>query len=204
MESLGTRSDLGLTVLAAHVAISVKLDVVMHDELLSALSGPPGLILVAGSTGNGKTTAIEAVLGDRRCPPRVVFLGDIRGDVEDAFRAVQLARSLVVVAVLRIRRAAGSFGRLTAMGVAAHDLAEVVRSVFTTRLLRPAASAPILLHEQLVVTNAIRELVLAGVGEDALHRQAIADGMRSLRQASLDHVRAGRLTPALAESTPDD
>ena len=91
------------------------------------------------------------------------------------------------------------------MGVPARNLAEVVSYVFTTRLLRRVASEPILLHERLVVTSAIRELVLAGSDEDALHRQAIADGMRSLRLDGLDHVRAGRLTlKAVAEATPDD
>lgn len=148
---------------------------------------------------------IEAVLADRRCPSNVVFLGDIRGDVEDAFRAVKLARSQHVVAVLRIQRAAGAFGRLTDMGVPARDLAEVVSYVFTTLLLRRVASEPILLHERLVVTSAIRELVLAGPSEDAVHRQAMADGMRSLRQAGLEQVRADRLThAAVVDATPDD
>lgn len=177
----------------------------MHNDLLSALTEASGLILVTGSTGHGKTTAIEAVLADPRCPPDIVFVGDIRGDVRDALRAVQLARTQNVVAVLRIPRAAGAFGRLTAMGVPARDLAEVVRVVFTTRLMRTADSEPLLLHERLVVTSAIRELVLVDPNEDAVHREALADGMRSLRQVGMDHVRAGRLTPtAVAQATPDD
>lgn len=94
-----------------------------HEDLLAALGQVSGLILVTGPTGNGKTTAIEHVLGDPRCPPNVTFIGDIRGEVEDAFRAVQLARSQTVVAVLRIPRAAGAFSRLSSMGVPAIDLA---------------------------------------------------------------------------------
>jgi len=125
----------------------------MHQELLVALAEASGLILVTGSTGQGKTTAIEEVLADPRCPPSIGFLGDVRDEAQDALRAVQLARSQVVVAVLRIPRAAGAFGRLI----------------------------------------------------DAVHRQALADGMRSLRQVGRDHACAGRLTPmAVAERTPDD
>ena len=177
----------------------------IKQELLSALAEGPGLILVTGPTGHGKTTAIEQVLADSGCPPNVVFLGDIRGEVDDARRAVQLARSQPVIAVLRINRAAGAFGRLTDMGIPPRDLAEVVRVLFTTRLVRPASSEPVLLHERLVVTDGIRDLVLAGGDSDAVHRQAVADGMRSLRQHGLEHVRAGRLEAAAVNNvTPAD
>ncbi|MBX3157110.1 MAG: hypothetical protein KF773_14135 [Deltaproteobacteria bacterium] len=176
----------------------------MHEDLLSALGEGCGLILVAGPTGHGKTTAIEAALADPRCPSNVIFFGDIHGEDQDAFRAVQLAGSQVAVAVLRIPRATGAFARLTDMGVPGRDLVDVVRTVFTTRLLRPAQSMPVLLHERLRVTNALRELVLVDPSEDTVHRQALADGMRSLRQAGLEHVRAGRLTQAaVVDATPD-
>jgi type II secretory ATPase GspE/PulE/Tfp pilus assembly ATPase PilB-like protein len=179
--------------------------VTMHEDLLSALAEGSGLILVTGPTGHGKTTAIEAVLGDPRCPPNVIFIGDIRGEVQDAFHAVQLARTRVVVAVLRIPRATGAFVRLTDMGVPAGDLVAVVRTVFTTRLLRPGQSTPVLLHEQLRVTSSLGELVLADPSEDAVHRLAMKDGMRTLRQAGLEHVREGRLThAAVVDATPDD
>ena len=91
----------------------------MHHELLSALEVPRGLILVAGPTGQGKTTAIEKVLADPACAPNVAFVGDIRGDVDDARRAVAMARTSVVLAVLRIQRAAATFARLIDMDVAA-------------------------------------------------------------------------------------
>jgi type II secretory ATPase GspE/PulE/Tfp pilus assembly ATPase PilB-like protein len=91
------------------------------------------------------------------------------------------------------------------MGVPARDFVDVVRMVFTTRLLRPGQSTPVLLLERLRVTNALCELVLADPSEDAVHRHAIKDGMRSLRQAGLEHVRAGRLThAAVLDATPDD
>jgi type II secretory ATPase GspE/PulE/Tfp pilus assembly ATPase PilB-like protein len=177
----------------------------VHDDLLSAFHDGAGLVLVTGPTGHGKTTALEAVLADPRCPPNLVFIGDIRGEVQDAFRAVQLARSQVVVAVLRIPRATGAFVRLTDMGVPARDLVDVVRVAFTTRLVRPVQALPILLHERLGVTNALRELVLVNPSEEAVRRQAIADGMRTLRQAGLEYVHAGRLTlAAVIDATPDD
>ena len=176
----------------------------MHEELLSALIQGPGLILVTGPAGQGKTTAIEGVLADSRCPRDIAFLGDIRGDVQEAARAVQLARSQMVVAVLRIQHAAGAFARLLDMGVPASDLVDVVRTVFTTRILR-LPSEVLLLHERLVVTPAIRGLIVAGADSEAIHRRAIADGMQSLRKVGNELVRAGRVpADAIADLTPDD
>lgn len=77
----------------------------MQADLLAALGTTSGLILVTGPTANGKTTAIEEALADPRCPPAVVFIGDLRGGVEDAYRAIRIARSQVVIAELRITRA---------------------------------------------------------------------------------------------------
>ncbi len=171
---------------------------VVHDDLRSALMMPSGLVLVAGPTGQGKTTAIEEVLALPACPPNVAFVGDVRGDREHARDAVSTARSSVVVAVVRIQRAAGAFLRLLDMGVPAAELAEVARTAFTTRLFRSTTNSDtpetLLLHERLAVTEAIRALITAGADPDAVHQQAIDDGMRSLRQLGLDHVKAGRLT----------
>lgn len=88
-------------------------------------------------------------------------------------------------------------------------VAEVTLQAFSTRLIRPsndnAQQEFLLLHERILVTDAIRALVLAGADEDAIHRRAIADGMRSLRRTALDQVDVGRLTSeAVATLTPDD
>jgi type II secretory ATPase GspE/PulE/Tfp pilus assembly ATPase PilB-like protein len=173
------------------------------------LKSPRGLILVASPTGQGKTTAIERVLLDSACPPNVVFMGDLRGDLDAARRAVSAARSSVVVAVLRIPRAACAFTRLIDMSVPATEVAEVSLLAFSTRLFRPSEDVTQqefrLLHERIVVTNMVRSLIIAGADEDAIHRCAIAEGMRSLRQVGLEQVRAGHLTPeAVATMTPDD
>lgn len=175
-----------------------------HQALITVLAGGPGLILVTGPTGQGKTTLIEEVLGDVACPPDVVFIGDVRADVAETERAVQLARSQVVLAVLRIQRAAGAFARLIDMGISANELAQVTRAVFTTRLFRLRSEA-VLVHEHLRVTAAIRDLVCAGADPDKVHRQALADGMRSLRQVSLGQASAGRLSlQEVVQMTPDD
>ncbi len=176
----------------------------MHHELLLALANGPGLVLVTGPTGHGKTTVIEAVLADPVCPPNVVFLGDIRGDVELAQRALQLARFSAVVAVLRSGHGAGAFRRLVDIGVSPIDVAAVVRAVFTTRLFRLRSEA-LLVHERLDVSASIRTLVLADAEPDAIQRQAMADGMQTLRHAGLEHVRAGRLThDEVIRNTPED
>lgn len=136
-------------------------------------------------------------------------MGDLRGDCDAARRAVLLARSSVVVAVLRIPRAAGAFMRLIDMGVPAAEVAQVSLGAFSTRLFRPANGDARqefrLLHEQIVVTDPIRSLIIAGADDDAIHRRAISEGMCSLRQAGLEQVRAGNLAPdAVATMTPDD
>lgn len=179
----------------------------MHRDLLDAVAPARGLVIVAGPTGQGKTTAVERALTDASCPPGVFFAGDIRGDVALARRAVSLARGRTVVAVLRIPRAAGSFRRLLELGVPAAELVEVARVVFGTRLARPAdvREDVVLLWEKLLVTHEIRTLVLRGADPDAIHQQAIAQGMQSLRQAGLELVSAGRLElEEVVRSTPDD
>jgi len=177
----------------------------MHRELLRVLDAPDGLILVAGYTGQGKTTVIEGVLADPGCRSDVAFVGDIRS-VEQALRTVALARAGVILGVLRIGQAAGVFGRLIDMGAAARDVADIVRVAFATRLFRPPRAARfMLLHEDLRVTDAIRALILAGADVDTIHRQAIAEGMRSLRKAGLVEVDMGRLPrDYVIEMTPDD
>lgn len=184
---------------------AAQLESSMRDDLLSGLQAACGLIVVAGPTGHGKTTMIEEALAKGGCPASVLFVGDLRGDLDAARRAVLAARSQIVVAVLRICRAAGAFRRLIDMQVPARDVAEVTRMAFSTRLIRPSSDDSLLLHERIVVTDAIRALVMAGADEDAIHRRAIADGMISLRNRARDQVRAGRLTLELATTmTPDD
>jgi type II secretory ATPase GspE/PulE/Tfp pilus assembly ATPase PilB-like protein len=181
----------------------------MHRDLLAGVQAPRGLILFASPTGQGKTTAIEQVFADPACPPEVVFMGDLGGDLNAAQRAVSLARSQVVVAVLRTHRAAGAFLRLIDMGAGSPAVAEVARMAFSTRLFRPsddeAGTDFLLLHERLVVTDAIRALIVAGADPHPIHRLAIAEGMRSLRQLGLEQVRAGRLSAdVVAAMTPED
>jgi CheY-like chemotaxis protein len=179
-----------------------------HHDLLAALQVERGLILVAGPTGHGKTTAIEKVLADPACPPNVLFVGDLRGDLDAARHAVSASRSRVVVAVLRIPRAAGSFRRFVDMQVPADAVAEVSLQAFSTRLIRPSGEDArqefLLLHERIVVTDSIRTLVNTGADEDAIHRRAIAEGMRSLRHEALDQVRVGRLVSEAVATLPPD
>jgi type II secretory ATPase GspE/PulE/Tfp pilus assembly ATPase PilB-like protein len=63
----------------------------------------------------------------------------------------------------------------------------------------------VLLWEKVLVTHEIRALVLGGADPDAIHRQAIAQGTESLRQAGLLQVSAGRLDlEEVVYRTPDD
>ena len=102
-----------------------------------------------------------------------------------------------------------AFARLIDMSVPASEIAAVSLLAFSTRLFRPSEGDTRqefrLLHERIVVTDAIRSLIVEGADQDAIHRRAIAEGMCSLRQAGLDQISAGHLTPeAVATMTPDD
>lgn len=108
-----------------------RIGAALHRDLLSGLRAPRGLILIASPTGQGKTTAIERVLLDSACPANVVFMGDLRGDLEAARRAVSIARERLVIAVLRIPRAAGAFMRLIDMSVPATEVAAVSLLAFS-------------------------------------------------------------------------
>ena len=64
---------------------------------------------------------------------------------------------------------------------------------------------PLLLWERLVVTDAIRALIVASADPDAIHRRAMIEGMRSLRQRGSDLVQAGRFTQeTIDDLMPDD
>ena len=50
--------------------------------------------MIASPTGQGKTTAIERVLLDSACPANVVFMGDLRGDLDGARARARATSSL--------------------------------------------------------------------------------------------------------------
>lgn len=179
----------------------------MHADLLRALGRGPGLTVIAGPTGHGKTTAARRALLDPACPAGVRFVGDVR-DEWQARETVAFAERQTVLAILRIPRAAGVFDRFVAMGVAETAVATVLRVAFSVRLFRwPRClrASTLLVHEELHVTDAIRVLIAAHASERSLHRQALLDGMRSLRQMARAEVEAGRLDAGgIDDHVPDD
>ncbi|CAN5782010.1 hypothetical protein BH11MYX2_BH11MYX2_13250 [soil metagenome] len=180
-------------------------DAEFEQDLFLALAEGRGLILVTGPTGQGKTTAIQRALADARCPRDVAFVGDIRGDVTDVHRAMQLARDRPVVAVMRSGEGAGVFARLMDMGVPARELADHVSTLFRLRLVRRTESERVLIHERLVVTDAISELIRASADPVVVQRQARADGMRTIREVGMAYVQAGVLAEIdVTYMTPGD
>jgi type II secretory ATPase GspE/PulE/Tfp pilus assembly ATPase PilB-like protein len=134
-------------------------------------------------------------------------VGDVRSAAQAA-EAVAMAARQQVLAVLRISRAAGAFGRLIDMGIPADRVATVCRCAFSLRLFRRTSGRDdesILVCERLVVTPEVRELIQRGADETLIHRQVMVEGMRTLRETAEAQVRLGRLTLAEAHFfTPDD
>jgi type II secretory ATPase GspE/PulE/Tfp pilus assembly ATPase PilB-like protein len=88
------------------------------------------------------------------------------------------------------------------MGADVAQLAAVSRISFGVPLL---PGTPIQLHEELIVSDSIRALIASAADSDQIHRQAVAEGMRTLRQAGLDEVAAGNLhLEAVLDFTPED
>jgi type II secretory ATPase GspE/PulE/Tfp pilus assembly ATPase PilB-like protein len=123
-------------------------------------------------------------------------------DEAQAREAVVRAQEQPVIAVLHVPRAAGVFRRLEEMGIPAHELATVVRAAFSTRLVKALeAEGPVLLYERLLVTDSVRALVVKNADSERIHRTAMAEGMRSLRQMGLEMAKAGRVKAGAVEFT---
>jgi type II secretory ATPase GspE/PulE/Tfp pilus assembly ATPase PilB-like protein len=57
------------------------------------------------------------------------------------------------------------------------------------------------LHELMTVTRELRRLIQTGARAEQLQRQAMADGMRTLRQDGIDKVLAGVTSIAEVRAT---
>lgn len=132
----------------------------------------------------------------------IIAMGDVRhGQI--ATETVRLAETYLVVATIRIGTSSGAFTRLVDMGAEPASVANVSLASFGHRLI-PGNTEMVPVHEELVVSNSIRDLVRARATCEEIERQAAKEGMRSLRQRALDQVASGRISLSTAvEFTPD-
>lgn len=99
----------------------------------AALSGPGGLVLIAGPPGSGRTTTLNAGLALR---PGALIAGEIR-DCETADGAVQAALGgALVLAAVDAGDAVGAIARLKALKVEPFLIAATLRAVLAQRLVR--------------------------------------------------------------------
>jgi type II secretory ATPase GspE/PulE/Tfp pilus assembly ATPase PilB-like protein len=129
------------------------------------------------------------------------MVGDIRSS-DKAFGAFDLAQSgRVVVATLRIPTAASAFGRLVDMGLDPRVVAEKTLASFGVRLLA-GVNGKCAVFERLAVSAAVRRLIASAATSSEIVHQAVAEGMKTLRQRALDLVADGLVKPRSSMTKP--
>ena len=157
-------------------------------------------IQVHDASGLTFSTALRALL---RHDPDVVLVGEIR-DRDTAQVAVQAALSgHLVLTTLHAPDAVAALARLVELGVDRYLVATAVTAVVAQRLLRRCDHHDPLRFQgrvgafELLTTNAeLRRLIAQRASEDELRREACRHGLRPLRAAADDLVRAGVTTAA--------
>jgi type II secretory ATPase GspE/PulE/Tfp pilus assembly ATPase PilB-like protein len=159
-------------------------------------------------------TFSQALRAFLRQDPNVILVGEIR-DAETAELAVRAALTgHRVLSTVHTNDAVSTVGRLLDLGVAPFLLASSLRLVIAQRLLRRPcvqcvggdADCPtcrgsgyrgrIAVFEILRVTGALADLIALRADPARLLRQARADGLRPLREAAYQCLKAGLTTEA--------
>ncbi|PWB32748.1 type II secretion system protein E [Pseudomonas sp. SDI] len=164
----------------------------------------------------GFANGVRALL---RQDPDIIMIGEIR-DVETAQVAIQAALTgHLVLSTLHTNDACGAIGRLLELGVAHYLIRATLIGVMAQRLVRtlcPACKAPQAdgamapvgcracrqtgyrgrtgLYEVLAISAALKARLSADVDHQALRQQALAEGLRSLRENGAQKVAAGLTT----------
>lgn len=175
----------------------------VEDPVEYELAGVPQ-IPVHEKAGVTFASALRAML---RQDPDIMLVGEIR-DGETAAIATQAALTgHLVLSTLHTNDAAGALTRLRELGVEPYLVASTVEAVLAQRLVRTwcrecrgagcdacrrtGYRGRVGIHELLVMSDALREAVQAGVDSATLRRLAEAEGMRTLRIEGERLVAAG-------------
>ena len=152
-------------------------------------------------------TGLRSIL---RQDPNVIMVGEIR-DVDTAQIAIQAALTgHLVLATLHTNNAAGAVTRLLDIGVEPFLLASSIIGVLAQRLVRlkckecagkgcktcgeTGYKGRTSIFELLVFNEQVRALTLRKASADEIHRLAVAEGMKSMRDNGMDKVAKGLTT----------
>ncbi|MBA1201556.1 type II/IV secretion system protein [Pseudomonas capeferrum] len=171
------------------------------DPSFNQLQVQPGIDLDFAS-------GVRALL---RQDPDIIMIGEIR-DHETAQVAVQAALTgHLVLSTLHTNDACGAITRLQELGIADYLLKATLLGVMAQRLIRTRCQACLGqgacqdcrstgfhgrtgLFELLVLSDGLRAKISSGTDLNVLRQQAMAEGMRGLRQYGEDKVASGQTT----------
>lgn len=155
----------------------------------------PGIVQVQVHERAGLTFA-SALRSIMRQDPDVLLVGEIR-DRETAEIAIQASLTgHLVLSTLHTNDAASAVTRLADFGVAPYKIATAVKGVVAQRLVRRVSDdgyrGRLAIVEVLTPSAEFAHRVAAGESVERLADAARQDGMRSLWESGMAHVRAGK------------
>ena len=138
-----------------------------------------------------------------RHDPDIILIGEIR-DKETAEIAIRAALTgHLVLATLHTNTAVGAVSRLLDMGIADYLITAAVRGTVSQRLVRRRTDKKQTLEqytgrcaisEVLMVSAAVRKLILAGADNEAIENAARTDGMKTIIEDAQEKIHAGTTT----------
>jgi type II secretory ATPase GspE/PulE/Tfp pilus assembly ATPase PilB-like protein/8-oxo-dGTP pyrophosphatase MutT (NUDIX family) len=154
----------------------------------------PGIVQVQVHERAGLTFA-SALRSIMRQDPDVLLVGEIR-DRETAEIAIQASLTgHLVLSTLHTNDAASAVTRLADFGVAPYKIATAVKGVVAQRLVRRCCGdgyrGRLAIVEVLASSTEFEHRVAAGESVERLAEAARRNGMRSLWESGMAHVRAG-------------
>jgi type II secretory ATPase GspE/PulE/Tfp pilus assembly ATPase PilB-like protein len=168
--------------------------ITLEDPVEYALSGV-NQIQVNSHVGFSFATALRSIL---RQDPDVIMVGEIR-DVETAKISINAALTgHILLSTLHTSDAVSVLPRFIEMGIEPYLIASTVKVIIAQRLVRRKSGnhlkGRLVISEVLIVTNEIRNAILAKQSSEILKRIALRQGMIDMYEDGLLKVEEGSTT----------